>query len=189
MPSNSPINGIPYPLSSDPPDGPGAIQNLVSWMEAHVAPRDRMAHFRFIAGITDIALANNAWTDVPFDTAYFDPLGLKTTSAGAQQSAFVLPVAGRWSFYTRVATTATDASNVYNLGIYNVTASTMISSRGQIGVANATPLDHYTEEVLSVGTSIKAQLYKAGTVTNYITHGQNLYPVAAQLICRWLGTA
>ncbi len=148
-----------------------------------------MSHLRYIAGTTDVLLANNATTDVPFDTVVYDPQGLKTTVAGATQSSFTIPFAGRWSLYARVATTASDSANVYSLSFYNVSTSAPISSRGQTGIANSTPLDHYTEDYFAQGTVVKAQLYKGGTTANYIQHGSGLYSIASQLILRYLGPA
>lgn len=178
--------GIPYPAATDAPDGPGALLTIAKWLDDHVAPADMMCHLRFI-GSSDMTLAPNAFTPLAFDTAVYDPKGMRSTAS--QQSGVVLPIAGRWSFWVRAAVTIDDPQARMVLSFKDLRSGVTMSARGQYGIVADNPMEHYTEEILPAGDSIVPQMYRNTSINQWMRGAVTGVANAPEFVARYLGPA
>lgn len=180
MPGTTAKSGFHYPLSTEAPDGPGAVLSLANDLE-NVFNRHATWQLNGARNITP-----GGWNTVPMDTVLSDP----SASMCVNSQDLYLPWDGRYEVKARVAVGGGDIGTSANCGMQIISANNgaVLSETGQYGMRDSWALQ-IMDEITRVGGTVqqlRLLFYVPSTITGrQFSYGADGY--RCRFSARWIG--
>lgn len=177
MPSTTTRYGLPYPSAGDAPDGPAAVFNLATAVEALL---DRRIAVQLNG---PRSLTANAWTDIPYDTNLSVPTASMLQGDGV---GIALPWTGRYSILGRAGVNGGDIAATATVGIraYRPSDGYIWSEVGQYGIRGDEPMMLADEITATAGQVLRFTFWVTVTGRQF-SYGSD--PARVRLAARYLG--